>query len=117
MLKVQGLVVPVHVVVAKFVVQLVKAAPLFAVAVTLPVALLSVVERLVHVADIVAVGVPEPVPEHPPRLTLPESTCMVTEPVPVPAKVMSRLFAAILYGPTNGPPFPKGAVPAGSTSS
>ena len=39
----------------------------------------------------------------------------VTVPPPVPAlvKVMVLLVAAILYGPTNGPPFPNGAVPAG----
>src|SRR2546425_1486797 len=113
MLNVQGLVEPEHVVVAKFVLQLVKADPPFAVAVSVPVAVLSLVVRLVHVAVIVAVAVREPVPGQPPRLTVPELTWIVTEPLPVPANVMSRLRAAATYGPTNGPPPPTGGAPAG----
>src|SRR6185503_1477754 len=38
-----------------------------------------------------------------------------TVPVPAPANVRSRLRADATYGPTNGPPSPTGAAPAGWT--
>jgi len=48
-------------------------------------------------------------------LTVPVLGVIVTEPPPEPAKVRTQLRAAATYGPTNGPPLPTGAAPAGFT--
>ena len=113
----QGLVVPVHVDEPRALGALHPAnvdVPL-AVAVKVTVAPLSddvmLGEHvLVTVCDAIAVPVP---PHGTGAFTVPVLGVMVTEPPPLPAKVRISWRAAATYGPTNGPPLPTGAEPAG----
>jgi len=90
-----------------------------ALALNVTVALLSLVVMLgEHVLVTVCEAASVPVPPHETgALTVPLLGVIVTEPPPAPAKVRVKLRAAITYGPTNGPPSPTGAAPAGSIGS
>jgi hypothetical protein len=110
MLKVQGFVVPVQVVdpgLVKLPLQPTNTEPVAGLTVKVPVAsLCSCREQVAGAVAVQAVGVV-------PGVT--DEKEMV--PPPVPANIISRPLSAILYGPTNGPPSPTGAAPAGCISS
>lgn len=89
--------------------------PPAAVALNVMVAPLSEVEMLgAHVLVTVCEAAFVPVPPHETgALTVPVLGVILTEPVPVPAKLRFQFRAAETYGPTIGPPPPTGAAPAG----
>ncbi len=105
MLKLHGLLVPVHGVgepvhVARL--QPAKTEVPFGAADSVPVALLSRATEhvVVHGLGDGAGDAGETLPN-------------VTEPPPAPAKVIDMFLLAMTYGPTKGPPEPFGAAPAG----
>src|SRR5439155_13772551 len=108
-LNVQGLVVPVHVVVPPLLkdpLQPVKTESAFAPTLIVPSWLLST--AVTH-------GLGLPVQGG--AFGSGEKLENVMFPPPVPAKVIAKFLAAATYGPTNGPPAPMGSAPAGCTGS